>query len=77
MTAEQFAKEFIHDLFFDDDTQTEKTFDEPIQVSFNENVYQDDPNLKVLKSELNKVGLDINESNNKKYKIWIVSKIEE
>lgn len=55
MNAEEFANEFIADL-----PDTLKTHDmENGRFSFCINVYNEDPELKILKSKLNNVGYDL------------------
>ena len=69
-TPLEFAHEFINDLKanydhfnFSDNTAT---------VGFNETVLSTDPELKILKSELNKIGFDIEPKNKD---AWILRKI--
>lgn len=50
MTAKEFAKEFINDL-------TERTTN--TLTVFSMSVYNDDPQLKILKSELEKAGYNL------------------
>lgn len=54
MNAEEFAEEFINDLPELLENQIEEQF-----LYFNLNVYDQDPELKILKAALNKVGYDL------------------
>ena len=68
MNAFEFAQEFINDL---EDMSINW---ETNNFVFNKQTYIDDPDLKILKSELNKINLDL-VLINKSEKIWKLTKI--
>lgn len=54
MNAEEFAEEFINDLPELLENQIEEQY-----LYFNATIYNQDPELKILKTALNKVGYDL------------------
>lgn len=54
MNAEEFAQEFINDLPELLENQIEEQY-----LYFNATIYNQDPELKILKTALNKVGYDL------------------
>jgi hypothetical protein len=70
MNAKEYAKEFIKDLKSDKDFNP----NEPLKVFFNEAILNDDPNLTIIKKELNKIGLDIIQNDDKDF--WTIFKLE-
>lgn len=72
LSAQEFADEFINDLQEDAMNINEEKF------MFSWQVYNDDPNLTILKSKLNKIGYDlilINEANTITKLSWQVVKL--
>lgn len=47
--------------------------DRPINANFSDNFLKNDPNLEILKSELNKIGYNISQDSRPNW--WIISKI--
>jgi hypothetical protein len=70
MNAKEYAKEFINDLKSDKNFYSKKSF----KVIFNKAILNDDPNLTILKKELNKNGLDI--IKNDDIDTWTIFKLE-
>lgn len=72
LSAQEFADEFINDLQEDSMNINEEKF------MFSWQVYNDDPNLTILKSKLNKIGYDlilINEADTITKLSWQVVKL--
>lgn len=55
--ALEIAKDFVDDMLTDD--AVELNLGEESLVYFSNEILEDDPNLEILKEELNKVGFDI------------------
>lgn len=71
MAALDFAKEFINDFL--EDLKNKPNFYLTEQFWFNKSILSDDPKLKILNNELNKIGFKITLIDNDKH--WSVSKI--
>lgn len=71
MTALQFAKEFVNDFL--DDLKSDPNYYKTNNFWFNKRTLSDDPNLKILNQELNKIGYKIELIDNNEH--WAVSKI--
>lgn len=54
MNAEEFAEEFVNDLLESIENHIEEKF-----FYFNVPIYNEDPELKILKAALNKIGYDL------------------
>lgn len=68
--ALKFAKEYIKEAF---NPTFNFDLNKDLNVVFNQEILEDDPNLEILKSELNKVGFNISKTENSK--TWTISKI--
>lgn len=68
-TPIQFAKEFINNL----NSETNQfDYSKDINVCFNKNILTNDPNLNVLKQELNKIGFNLTPTDKEGY--WKLKK---
>lgn len=54
MNAEEFAEEFVNDLLESIENHIEEKF-----FYFSVSIYDEDPELKILKAALNKIGYDL------------------
>lgn len=70
-TPQEFAKEFINDFL---DNPANLNLNKDVEINFGKEVLEDDPNLKILKEELNKIGFDIFQQENKNF--WTIKKIK-
>lgn len=74
MSAKHFAQEFINDL-----PELLENFDlNKNKLCFNQNTYENDPELTILKSELNQIGFDlkiINKSDTLTKQTWQLIKL--
>lgn len=68
--ALEFAKEYINDMLF---SESKIDISKPFTCHFSKEVFEDDPNLEILKKELNKIGYTISKELNTKF--WTVSKL--
>lgn len=72
MNAEEFAQEFINDL-----PDTLKHIDINIgRLGFSKEVFENDPDLKILKKELNKINYDLILDEDPKNYGWKLIKID-
>ena len=58
--ALELAKDFIEDTIVNN--LANHNLNEPIDLFFNDNILENDPNLDILKNELSKVGYSLNET---------------
>ncbi len=68
--ALKFAKEFIEEVIL---TKSNINLNKPFDAVINKKYLENDPNLEVLKSELNKYGFDISKTPNSNS--WTISKL--
>ena len=68
--ALNFANNFIDDII---NTKTTINLNKPFEAFYKDEILENDPNLEILKSELNKIGYDILKTDDIHY--WTISKI--
>jgi len=66
------AKEFIDDIIISNHANHD--LNKEIETYFDNNILKDDPNLEVLKQELNKIKFDITKTD--KSNFWKINKIQ-
>ena len=68
--ALKFAKDYIEELNFKENPIDKN---KPFETICNQRLLEDDPNLEILKSELNKAGFNISKTPNSNS--WTISKL--
>lgn len=69
--ALELSKEFITTTIFEN--KANLNLNKPFNAFFNDEILQNDTNLEILKSELNKLGYNISKTDNIHY--WTISKL--